>query len=237
MLQELERYAAQKRQGGNTWDGNVPTNYKITVERVVNGRKTSEEKNLGRWVNRQRSLYQSGKLKEDRQFDLERVGLRWSVLSVASWSAMFNVFLNYVREQKAQNNGMWDGNVPASFRVESKPPVNLGRWVNRQRCAYAKNRLKHEFVVKLEQAGLKWSMHEKSGLDFYYDDDFEGEEFIPKEGAPGGVLSSYAKNVQHPGIRNHVPSLPPLPPPQGPRSSSVEPVAPVVKANVDAGVS
>lgn len=28
---------------------------------------SDEDKNLGRWVNRQRSLYQAGKLREDRQ--------------------------------------------------------------------------------------------------------------------------------------------------------------------------
>jgi hypothetical protein len=52
MLRELEIYAEQKRQDGKVWDGNVPTNYKVTVETTINGRKTDEEKNLGRWVNR-----------------------------------------------------------------------------------------------------------------------------------------------------------------------------------------
>lgn len=89
MLHELELYAAQKRQGGRAWDGNVPTNCKITVERIDQGRPIREEKNLGRWVNRQRSLYQAGKLKPERQAELERAGLKWSVLSVTSWSTMY----------------------------------------------------------------------------------------------------------------------------------------------------
>ena len=191
MLRELEIYAEQKRQGGKVWDGNVPTNYKITVERIVHGRKMEEEKNLGRWVNRQRSLYQAGKLKEDRQAELERVGLKWSVLLLASWSSMYESLCKYAQEQRAENNGIWDGNVPANWRVESKPPINLGRWVNRQRCAYAKGRLKQEYVLKLEQTGLKWSVHDQKKSESEFDeDDFEGEEFIPKGEYQGNVNRS-----------------------------------------------
>lgn len=44
----------------------VPTNYRIKAK--PNGKKlTEEDKNLGRWVNRQRSLFQAGKLRKDRQ--------------------------------------------------------------------------------------------------------------------------------------------------------------------------
>lgn len=44
----------------------VPTNYRIK-NRNATGSKDDEDKNLGRWVNRQRSLYQAGKLRKDRQ--------------------------------------------------------------------------------------------------------------------------------------------------------------------------
>jgi hypothetical protein len=115
MLRELKLYAQEKRQGGRRWDGNVPTNHKIVVERSINGRKTEEEKNLGRWVNCQRSLYQKGKLKPERQVDLERVGLKWSVLVVASWSSMYEHLCAYARDQRARNNGTWDGDVPQNL--------------------------------------------------------------------------------------------------------------------------
>jgi hypothetical protein len=46
----------------------VPTNYRIKAKSNASGKKlTEEDKNLGRWVNRQRSLFQSGKLRKDRQ--------------------------------------------------------------------------------------------------------------------------------------------------------------------------
>ena len=44
----------------------VPTNYRIKTTRN-GGKMNDEDKNLGRWVNRQRSLYQDGKLRSDRQ--------------------------------------------------------------------------------------------------------------------------------------------------------------------------
>jgi hypothetical protein len=63
MMDELRLYVEEKTKGSGQWDGNVPTNYKIKGSRDENG----EEKNLGRWINRQRSLYQSGKLRKDRE--------------------------------------------------------------------------------------------------------------------------------------------------------------------------
>jgi hypothetical protein len=51
------------------FDRKVPTNYRIKTKPgaaaiVI---RDDEDKNLGRWVNRQRSLYQAGKLRKDRQ--------------------------------------------------------------------------------------------------------------------------------------------------------------------------
>lgn len=48
--------------GGKKWDGNVPTNYQIKKKGPG-----GEEKNLGRWVNRQRSARSAGKLRPDRE--------------------------------------------------------------------------------------------------------------------------------------------------------------------------
>jgi hypothetical protein len=55
--------------------------------------------------------------------------------------------------------------------------------VNHQRSAHAKGRLKHEFVVKLEQIGLKWSMSDEQLKAGDFDDDFEGEEFTTRDHA------------------------------------------------------
>lgn len=75
----------------------VPTNYRIkTKTPPTSVAKDDEDKNLGRWVNRQRSLYQAGKLRKDRQKSLEQVGLKWSMLATTSWESMFDTLCDYV---------------------------------------------------------------------------------------------------------------------------------------------
>ena len=58
-------YLVVKTKNGQSWDGNVPTNYKI--KSAPDGTVYDEEKNLGRWINRQRSLFQANRLRKDRQ--------------------------------------------------------------------------------------------------------------------------------------------------------------------------
>ncbi|KAL7468523.1 hypothetical protein ACHAXS_008746 [Conticribra weissflogii] len=180
MLRELEIYVHEQTRNGRVWDGNVPTNYKIRSNISSDGTEIDEEKNLGRWINRQRSLFQAGKLKKERQLDLERIGLKWSVLLTTSWSTMYQSLVDYSEERRKERPDIgWDGNVPANYKTDSNPPLNLGRWVNRQRSAYAKGRLKDEFVQKLDSIGFKWVVHErKRGLEDDGDEDEDyGEEY------------------------------------------------------------
>lgn len=178
---------------------------------------------MGRWVNRQRSLFQGGKLKKDRQQDLERIGLKWSVLLTTSWSTMYDSLCAYAEEKRNLNPHGWDGNVPANFKTRSSPPLSLGRWVNRQRSAHAKGRLKEEYVRKLQEVGLKWVIHARTGrITYDDDDDFVGGEFIqdnliqkPAALAPptnnGAAVSLNGNNTAQTGssISNNV-VLPPL---------------------------
>ena len=68
------------------WNGKVPTDYKIKSSTAPC--LEDDNKNLGRWVNRQRRLFHAGKLKKERQRDLERIGLKWSLLLTTSRSTM-----------------------------------------------------------------------------------------------------------------------------------------------------
>jgi Helicase associated domain len=63
--------------------------------------------------------------------------------------------------KKTEDGTEWDGNVPANYRTMDNPPRALGRWINRQRSAYGKDKLKKEYVDKLNTIGLKWSVHER----------------------------------------------------------------------------
>lgn len=156
MLEELKIYVNEKTKDGKAWDGNVPTNYKIKTSRRADGSELKDEdKNLGRWINRQRSLFQAGKLKSERKKLLEDIGLKWAVLSTTSWHTMYDALCEYVEAKRLSDpNSKWDGNVPAGYETEDKK--KLGRWVNRQRQAYANKKLKKEFVDNLEELGLKW---------------------------------------------------------------------------------
>jgi Helicase associated domain len=75
---------------------------------------------------------------------------------------MFDCLVDYVAEQRQQNgsNGAWDGNVPANYKTHDNRA--LGRWVNRQRSAFHKNKLKKDLVDKLNNLGLKWAVHSRA---------------------------------------------------------------------------
>lgn len=94
----------------------VPTNYRITPRPGVVARE-DEDKNLGRWVNRQRSLYQAGKLRKDRQLSLEKVGLKWSMLATMSWDSMFETLEEYVQEKVSIGWRPWHDCEPKSYKT------------------------------------------------------------------------------------------------------------------------
>jgi hypothetical protein len=212
MLEELRIYVQETAKQGIKWDGNVPTNYQIKTR--PNGRFAGEDKNLGRWVNRQRSLFQAGKLRKDRQLSLEKLGLKWSMLATTSWDSMYETLCDYVDEKK-QGGGDWDGNVPANFRTNENPPRALGRWINRQRSAFMKNKLKKEYMEKLNTVGLKWSVHERSersksegrGDVFDEDEDDEDDDDFVVADEPNGIKeenSSGKENAEATAPDTHV---------------------------------
>lgn len=174
-LDELRKYINEQTKQGKKWDGNVPTHYQIKAK--ANGKFAGEDKNLGRWVNRQRSLFQAGKLRKDRQIALEDLGLKWSMLSSTTWDSMYETLREYVDERK-RKEGSWDGNVPANYRTSDNPPRNLGRWINRQRSAYNQGKLKTRYIESLTDFGLKWCVHTKGGHPSVddLDDDGEGDD-------------------------------------------------------------
>ena len=72
MYQVLCDYVKERKDAdpNNSWDGNVPANYKTNDE---------PPKALGRWVNRQRSNYGNKKIKKEHIDKLNAVGLKWAV--------------------------------------------------------------------------------------------------------------------------------------------------------------
>jgi hypothetical protein len=181
----------------------VPTNYRIKVSKDKKPflKDDDEDKNLGRWVNRQRSLFQAGKLRRDRQLSLEKIGLKWSMLATTSWDSMFETLEEYVTE-KTRNGAKWDGNVPANYKTNDDPPRALGRWINRQRSAYGKKKLKREYESKLHKLGLKWSVHERKMNCEYLaktTPDGVGSSVADEATQIGMAASNADKDMQHSG--------------------------------------
>ena len=127
------------------------------------------------------------------------------MLATTSWDGMFDTLKEYADQQiKKLGAETWDGNVPANYRTSDNPPRALGRWVNRQRSAYAKKKLKNEFVDKLNVLGLKWSVHHRPGEMDDHDDGEYGDEFedpidtiiiTPDQcGSAGGTVEPVSSN-------------------------------------------
>jgi hypothetical protein len=113
------------------------------------------------------------------------------MLATTSWESMYDTLVDYVEEKVRKSSERllsylnasrylsvgiwpssqkkegvnWDGNVPANYKTNDNPPRALGRWINRQRSAHVKKKLKKEYVDKLSDIGLKWSVHERRSAD------------------------------------------------------------------------
>ena len=51
---------------------------------------------------------------------------------------------------------IWDGNVPKGYKTPCGKA--LGKWINNQRSAKAKDTLKDDRKVRLTSTGLRWNM-------------------------------------------------------------------------------
>ena len=86
--------------------------------------------------------------------------------SQQKWEDMFKCLVRYIEETREMATRhmndeqkaawIWDGNVPTSYKTPCGKA--LGRWVNNQRSAKAKDTLKDDREVRLVSTGLKWSV-------------------------------------------------------------------------------
>ena len=86
--------------------------------------------------------------------------------SQQKWDDMFECLVKYIEETREKSTRhmndkqkaawVWDGNVPTSHKTRCGKA--LGRWINNQRSAKAKDALKDDREVRLVSTGLKWSV-------------------------------------------------------------------------------
>jgi hypothetical protein len=174
-------------------------------------------------------LYQSGKLKEERRIELEKIGLKWAVLSTTSWHSMYEALCKYVQARKIiDKNNIWDGHVPANYETNEKPPKRLGRWVTRQRTAYSNKKLKNEYREKLEKVGLSWEPNETKPMSHSYLAHVQKRQ-EEKRSLPVVVVQRPMPQIV--AARQLKPNIPPvstLPPKNIPPVASLKPATPAV---------
>ena len=113
---------------------------------------------LGIWIQRQRSLYKSNKISEDRIKRLTDIGMNWNP---DNWESRFNLVKQYYEEH---------GNINISQK-EVIQGVWLGKWIVSQKKAMQEGKLTNEQLdmlktLPIEEVGRKdnlwWSMYEEA---------------------------------------------------------------------------
>jgi len=115
-----------------------------------------EGNKVGRWINKQRVLYNQGRLSQERTILLERAGFPWSKKNRASWSTHYEHLLQFRKD----NPNRWP-----TQTEEHADGNKLGRWVNYQRVLFGQGRLPEDRKNLLNQIGFEWRAREgrKSG--------------------------------------------------------------------------
>ena len=112
-------------------------------------------KQLGTWVNSQRSRYANGTLSTYNINRLETIGFEWDMRG-AVWNDNFKKLLTFV-EQHGHCR------VPNNFKEDQK----WGHWVANQRSFYKKGALSSEHIIMLENIGFEWNIISILWLESY----------------------------------------------------------------------
>jgi hypothetical protein len=112
--------------------------------------------NLGTWFGTQRVAKRKGKLRADRERDLEGLGIVWDP-SDAQWEANFDLLKTYLLREGHCN-------VPQRH-IEDR--VNLGTWLNVNRQAQKKGKMTADHERRLEDLGIAWDLLEAQWEAFF----------------------------------------------------------------------
>ena len=131
---------------GFTWDFRYGEliKYKEQFEDCNVPDQWTENKQLAKWVGRQRGDYRKEILSEDRIKRLEEIGFVWELYE-SFWEEMFTI----LKEYKDRHG---DCNVSSRW-TESK---QLASWVAHQRGSYQKEKLDKDRIKRLEEIGFVW---------------------------------------------------------------------------------
>ena len=106
----------------------------------------AKERELSRWVSRQREQHSQGQLAAQRIERLEALGLPLRPRE-DGWAAMWEAVLDFKHTE-----GSWPTNAPSA----SPDQLRLGRWMNQQRMLARRGKLDAERLATLNAAGFVW---------------------------------------------------------------------------------
>ena len=107
-----------------------------------------KNRELGRWVSNQRSLFRAGTLDETRKGRLEKIGFTWDERDDA-WETRFSELVRY----KGKHG---DCNVPRNWRDDKE----LARWVGTRRQDKKNTRIAPKREQRLTDLGFDWDVLE-----------------------------------------------------------------------------
>ena len=105
---------------------------------------------LGMWITRVRDVYNGkieGRLTPEQVRRLETIGMDWRGKYDYLWEAIYDEAESYFREY---------GNLNVPAKLISSNGIRLGRWISRQREAFAKGKLDSEKISLLNKIGMVW---------------------------------------------------------------------------------
>ena len=126
-------------------------NYKNFKEKYsrepINGSKDVLEKEIARWVSRQRDSYKKNNISKERIDKLTLAGFVWNGLET-SWDQLFQ---NYKTFKEKHNREPREKSKDASEKC-------LAKWVGTQRKSYSAGKISKERIDKLNFIGFQWTM-------------------------------------------------------------------------------
>ena len=131
MFKRLQNY--QQEHDGSC---NVPQRYR-------------PDRQLGRWIQKQRYNYKHGLIKRERCEKLDEIGFEWKNNYKQSCQDQWNKMLKRLHAYQLEHDGCC--NVPRGF----PPDPELGRWVSQQRHCYKNGLLTKARCYELEKIGFE----------------------------------------------------------------------------------
>lgn len=104
-------------------------------------------KQLARWVYRQRTDYQNKGLNKYEIYRLESLGIAWD------WNPYWEEMFKELEKYKEEHGNC---NVPVKYTVNN---IMLGHWVSMQRNNYRDKKLSDDNIKRLGEIGFEWNIH------------------------------------------------------------------------------